>query len=74
MGSQKPKFMREEKPEPLGYLRRSMGDPGLELEVRTEVIVSKPRFTAVEKFKFLAEKNPSLLTLREALDFDLGLR
>ncbi len=65
-------YLREEKPELLGYLRRQLGDPGLELEVRTAAIVMKPRYTAMDKFKLMAEKNPALLTLREALDLDLG--
>lgn len=65
-------YMREEKPELLGHLRRQLGDPGLELEVRKETVVMKPRYTAMDKFKLMAEKNPALLTLREALDLDLG--
>jgi DNA polymerase-3 subunit gamma/tau len=65
-------YLREEKPELLGYLRRQLGDPGLELEVRTATVVMKPRYTAMDKFKLMAEKNPALLTLRETLDLDLG--
>ncbi len=65
-------YMREEKPELLGYLRRNLGDPGLDLEVVRSEIVVKPRYTALDKFKLMAEKNPALLLLREELDLDLG--
>ncbi|MBL7952958.1 MAG: DNA polymerase III subunit gamma/tau [Flavobacteriales bacterium] len=65
-------YMRDEKPELLGYLRRQMDDMGLELEVRKEEVSVKPRFTALDKFKLMAEKNPALLKLREELDLDLG--
>jgi DNA polymerase-3 subunit gamma/tau len=65
-------YMREEKPELLGHLRRQLGDPGLELEVRKEEVVVKPRYTTLDKFKLMAEKNPALLTLRDAVDLDLG--
>ena len=65
-------YMREEKPELLGYMRRNLGDPGLELEVVRSEIVVKPRYTALDKFKLMAEKNPALLKLREELDLDLG--
>lgn len=65
-------YLREEKPELLGYLRRNLGDPALELEVRKEEAVVKPRYTTLDKFRLLAEKNPALHTLREAVDLDLG--
>jgi len=66
------KYLREEKPELLGHLRRQLGDPALELEVIKEVVVMKPRYTAMDKFKLMAEKNPALLTLRDEVDLDLG--
>jgi DNA polymerase-3 subunit gamma/tau len=65
-------YLRDEKPELLGYLRRNMDDPALDLEVRKEEVVVKPRFTNLDKFKAMAEKNPALLKLREELDLDLG--
>ncbi|MCB9163849.1 MAG: DNA polymerase III subunit gamma/tau [Flavobacteriales bacterium] len=65
-------YMREEKPELLGHLRRQLDDPGLDLEVRKEEVAVKPRFTPMEKFRVMAEKNPALLKLREELDLDLG--
>ncbi len=65
-------YMREEKPELLGYIRRNLGDPGLEVEVIQAEIKVKPRYTTMDKFKLMAEKNPALLVLREELDLDLG--
>jgi len=65
-------YMREEKPELLGYIRRNLADPGLELEVVQAEIKVKPRYTNLDKFKLMAEKNPALLVLREELDLDLG--
>lgn len=65
-------YLRDEKPELLGFLRRQLDDPALDLEVRKEEVVVKPRFTALDKFKAMAEKNPALLKLREELDLDLG--
>lgn len=65
-------YLRQEKPELLGYLRRHLGDPALELEVHKETVVVRPRYTAKEKFELMAERNPALLKLREELDLDLG--
>ncbi|MCC6542232.1 MAG: DNA polymerase III subunit gamma/tau [Flavobacteriales bacterium] len=66
-------YMRQEKPELLGFLRRAMGDPGLDLEVITEAPSDQARpVTPLAKFKAMAEKNPALLVLREELDLDLG--
>lgn len=65
-------YLRDEKPELMGYLRRELGDPGLELEVVKEVVQLKPRYTALDRFNLLAERNPALLTLREGLQLDLG--
>jgi len=64
--------MRTEKPELLGYLRRQMGDMALEMEVIKEKIVTKPRYTTLDKFKLMAEKNPALFLLQKELDLDLG--
>ncbi|MBX2974287.1 MAG: DNA polymerase III subunit gamma/tau [Flavobacteriales bacterium] len=66
-------YMRQEKPELLGFLRREIGDPGLELDVITEAPSEQQRpVTPMAKFKVLAAKNPALLKLREELDLDLG--
>lgn len=66
-------YMRAEKPSLLGHLRRELGDPGLDLQVTKEEVKDlRPRYTARDKFSILAEKNPALLTLRDALDLDLG--
>ena len=66
------KYMREEKPVLLSHLRRELADPALQLEVTKEVVVMKPRYTKMDRFKLMAEKNPALLKLREELDLDLG--
>lgn len=65
-------YMREEKPILLGHLRRELADPALQLEVIKEEAVTKPRYTKQDRFNLMAEKNPALLKLREALDLDLG--
>lgn len=67
------KYMREEKPTLLGHLRRELADPILDLQVIKEVVTNlRPRYTVKDRFELLAEKNPALLKLREALDLDLG--
>lgn len=66
-------YMREEKPTLLGHLRRELGDPGLDLQVTKEEMRDlRPRYTPKDKFAILAERNPALLGLRDALDLDLG--
>lgn len=65
-------YMRDEKPELLGHLRRALGDPALDLEVVKEEVVVRPRYTNLDKFKLMAEQNPALLKLNELLDLDLG--
>ncbi len=65
-------YMRTEKPELLGHLRRALGDPGLELDVIQEEVTMKPRYTNLDRFKLMAERNPALLTLKDAVDLDLG--
>ncbi len=67
------KYMREEKPTLLSFLRREMADPILDLQVTKEVITNlRPRYTVKDRFDLLAEKNPALLKLRDSLDLDLG--
>lgn len=65
-------YLRDEKPELLGHLRRALGDPALDLEVVKEEVVVRPRYTNLDKFKLMAEQNPALLKLNELLDLDLG--
>jgi DNA polymerase-3 subunit gamma/tau len=66
-------YLREEKPTLLGHLRRELGDPMLQLEVvKQEVTDLRPRYTAKDRFQIMAEKNPALLQLRDALDLDIG--
>lgn len=65
-------YMRVEKPELLGHLRRALGDMGLELDVIKEDVVVKPRYTALDRFKLMAERNPALITLHEVVKLDLG--
>ena len=67
------KYMREEKPQLLGRLRRELEMPDLELEVvKEEVTDLRPRYTSKDRFNILAEKNPALLKLRDELDLDLS--
>lgn len=65
------KYMREEKPVLLSHLRRELDDPALQLEVVKETVVVKPRYTKMDRFNLMAERNPALLKLREELDLDL---
>ncbi|MBK7947036.1 MAG: hypothetical protein IPJ85_17770 [Flavobacteriales bacterium] len=65
-------YMREEKPTLLSHLRRELADPALQLEVKKEAVVARPRYTKLDKFTLMAEKNPALQKLREELDLDLG--
>ena len=65
-------YLREEKPQLLGHLRKALGDPALQLEVIKQTVVVKPRSTPLDRFKIMAEKNPTLLLLRQELDLDLG--
>ncbi len=65
-------YLRAEKPELLGYLRRALGEPRLELDVIKEEIKTKPRATPLDRFKIMAEKNPALHVLRDTLKLDLS--
>ena len=65
-------YMREERPTLLGYLRREMDMPLLELSVvKAEAKDLRPRYTPRDKFKIMADKNPALLTLRDQLDLEI---
>lgn len=65
-------YLKSEKPELLGHLRRSLGDPALDLEVIKEEIKVRARFTNQDRFNLMAERNPALIALRDAVDLDLG--
>ncbi len=65
-------YLRTEKPELLGHLRRSLEEPSLELEVVKEEAKLKPRFTVMDRFKTMAERNPALMNFKQTLDLDLG--
>lgn len=66
------KYLREEKPVLLSHLRRELNDPALQLDVVKETVVARPRYTKIDKFTLMAERNPALLKLREELDLDLA--
>ena len=65
------KYLREEKPVLLAHLRRELNDPVLQLEVVKETVVVRPRYTKLDKFTIMAERNPALLKLKADLDLDL---
>ncbi len=66
-------YMREEKPLLISHLRRELENPWVSVEYEYDLTVAKDRpVTPIQIFKHLAEKNPALLKLREALDLDLG--
>ena len=66
------KYMREEKPALLAYLRRELDDPALQFDVLKETVVARPRYTKLDKFTIMAERNPALVKLKEELDLDLS--
>jgi DNA polymerase III subunit gamma/tau len=66
------KYLREEKPVLLAHLRRELNDPVLQLEVVKETVVVRPRYTKLDKFTIMAERNPALLKLKSELDLDLS--
>lgn len=56
----------------IGYIRKSLSTPLLELEfnvVEADSTNSRP-YTIDEKFKFMIQKNPAVLTLKQALGLD----
>lgn len=67
------KYLRDERPELLAHLRRELGDPGLDLAIeKQEVADLRPRYTPKDRFAIMAERNPALLKLKEAMGLDLG--
>lgn len=57
----------------MSYLRENLQNTGIQLiaEISIEEQTSKP-YTQAEKFNFMAEKNPHLIELRNALGLELG--
>lgn len=56
----------------ISYIRKSLGMPLLELEfnvVEADSTNARP-YTIDEKFKFMIQKNPAVLTLKQALGLD----
>ncbi len=67
------KYLREERIDLLSHMRRELGDPGLELRVdKQEITDLRPRYTPKDRFAIMAERNPALLKLKDALGLDLG--
>ncbi|MBK0380621.1 DNA polymerase III subunit gamma/tau [Mucilaginibacter segetis] len=64
---------RDERPYLLNYLRTTLRNFSIEVEARVDEqsIVKRP-YTATEKFQYMANKNPSLIELKNRfnLDFD----
>jgi DNA polymerase-3 subunit gamma/tau len=67
------KDFRDERPNILNFLRTSLKNFGIELNARIDekVVVKRP-YTNLEKFQYMAAKNPQLLELKKRfnLDFD----
>ncbi|HMQ77063.1 MAG TPA: DNA polymerase III subunit gamma/tau [Flavobacteriales bacterium] len=67
------RYFREVGQELMAFLRHELDAPGLELKVvKEEVTDLRPRYTPMDRFRILAEKNPALLKLKDELDLDLG--
>ncbi|MBK9195657.1 MAG: DNA polymerase III subunit gamma/tau [Flavobacteriales bacterium] len=67
------KDLREQKAYLVEHLRIELDDPALELSIVKEAVADiRPRYTPRDRFTILAERNPALLGLREALDLDVG--
>ena len=67
------KDLREQKAGLVEHLRKELDDPALELSIVKEAVAdARPRYTARDRFNIMAEKNPALIGLRDALDLDLG--
>lgn len=67
------KVLREERVDLLNELRKTLEAPRLELTLEKEEVGElRPRYTPMDRFKILAEKNPDLLKLKDNLDLDLS--
>ncbi|MFN3875796.1 MAG: DNA polymerase III subunit gamma/tau, partial [Flavobacteriales bacterium] len=51
------KYMREEKPALLAHLRIALADPALELDVVKRHVEVRPRYTKLDRFTIMAERN-----------------
>ncbi|MCW3786932.1 hypothetical protein [Plebeiibacterium sediminum] len=69
------KELNEEKSKLFGFLKRELRNANLSLE--TEIVLGegavKKAFTAAERAKLMAEKNPSLLLLTKKFDLDVEI-
>ncbi len=69
------KELNEEKTKLFGFLKSSLKNARLSLE--TEIVMGdigvKKAFTAAERAKLMAEKNPSLLSLTKKFDLDVEI-
>ncbi|MCB9170062.1 MAG: DNA polymerase III subunit gamma/tau [Flavobacteriales bacterium] len=67
------KYLRDVGLELLEHLRNALDDPALDLKVEKEEAPDlRPRYTPLDRFRIMAERNPALLKLKEDLDLDLG--
>ena len=64
---------RDERPNLLNFLRSNLKNFSIEVSARIDekAVVRKP-YTAIEKFQYMASKNPALMDLKNKfnLDFD----
>jgi DNA polymerase-3 subunit gamma/tau len=67
------RYFKEVGLELMAHLRGELDAPGLELRVvKEEVTDLRPRYTPMDRFRIMAERNPALLKLKDELDLDLG--
>ena len=65
-------MLEEEKQDMLVFLRRRTGNPALNLVIEiSQTEISALPYTSKEKFESMADKNPKLRDLRNALDLEI---
>ncbi|MCK8492568.1 DNA polymerase III subunit gamma/tau [Spirosoma sp. RP8] len=65
-------FLTELRPDLLGYLRRELQNSQIQLEHTVQVQeVKKMIYSSLDKFNYMAEKNPALHELRKALNLEV---
>ncbi|MES2279117.1 MAG: DNA polymerase III subunit gamma/tau [Bacteroidota bacterium] len=65
-------WFRDEKPDLLNYLRTTLKNFDLTVTTRVdEHIASKRPYTTIEKYQYMAAKNPQLIELRKRFNLDL---
>ncbi|HYG17215.1 MAG TPA: DNA polymerase III subunit gamma/tau, partial [Bacteroidia bacterium] len=65
-------MLEEEKQDMLVFLRRRTGNPALNLVIEiSQTEISALPYTSKEKFESMADKNPKLRVLRNALDLEI---